>query len=210
MQNKILAGLIGAMLISSVAFASPSVPLQQGETSIGFDVANLKPSISVLGLTADFSGTHSNSYYLQHGLSDRFTIGAERTDLNAASSNSGGLIADVKATDIYAQYKIDKNFSLIAGSRDYNATVGYGGISTSLSKGNFLWGINASTKLSDKLTGHAAYKQTSYESEWQAGVADQLSNNVSLDLSYKHHDYNFGSAADLTLSGIGVGMNYKF
>jgi len=190
MQNKILTGLIAAMLISGVAFASPSVPLQQGETSIGFDAANLQPAVSVLGLKADLGSTNSN------------------TKLNA--SNNGGISANVKATDIYAGYKIDNTFSVIAGSRNYAATVGYGGFSTGLSKAEFLWGINASTKLSDKLTGHAAYKQTSYESEWQVGVADQLSKNISLDLGYNHHDYSFGSAVDLTLSGVGLGMNYKF
>jgi hypothetical protein len=208
MQRRILTGLIAAMLISGVAFASPSIPLQQGETSIGFDVANLKPSVNVLGLTADLGSTNTNSYYLQHGITDKITIGAESTKLNA--SNNGGLSADVKATDIYAQYKIDNTFSLIAGSRNYDATVGYGGFSTDLSKGQFLWGVNASTRLNDKLTGHAGYKQTSYESEWQVGLADQLAKNISLDLSYKHHDYSFGSAVDLTLSGVGLGMNYKF
>lgn len=208
MQNKILTGLIAAMLISGVAFASGSVTLQQGETAVGFDVANLKPSISVLGLTADLGGTNAESYYLQHGLTDKLAIGAETTNMNAI--NNGGLSADVKATDIYAQYKIDNTFSLIAGSRDYDATVGYNGFSTGLSKGQFLWGINAATRLSDKLTGHAAYKQTSYENEWQVGVTDQLSSNLSLDLGYKRHDYSFGNAVDLSLSGIGVGMNYKF
>lgn len=208
MPNKILTGLIAAMLISGVAFASPAVPLQQGETSLGFDVANLKPSISVLGLTADLSGTSAQSYHLEHGLTNKITVGGESTKLNAV--NSGGLSADVKTTDIYAQYKIDNTFSLIAGSRDYDATVGYNGFSTGLSKGQFLWGVNAATPLGDKLTGHAAYKQTSYENEWQVGVTDELSKNVSLDVSYKHHDYSFGSAVDLSLSGIGFGMNYKF
>jgi len=208
MQNKILTGLIAAMLISGVAFASPSVPLQQGETSIGFDAANLQPAVSVLGLKADLGSTNSNSYYVQHGLTNQIILGAESTKLNA--SNNGGISANVKATDIYAGYKIDNTFSVIAGSRNYAATVGYGGFSTGLSKAEFLWGINASTKLSDKLTGHAAYKQTSYESEWQVGVADQLSKNISLDLGYNHHDYSFGSAVDLTLSGVGLGMNYKF
>lgn len=209
MQAKIFTGLIGVMLISSVAFASPSAPLQQGETSIGFDVTNLQPSISMFGLKQDLGSTNANSYYLQHGLTDKVTLGVESTKLDDFSSNNGGVFANVKATDIYAQYNIDDHFGLIAGNRNYNTTVGYSGTSTSISNDKFLWGVTGSTNLSDKLTGHAFYKKTAAESEWQVGIADQLSNNISVDLNYKNHDYNFGSA-DLNLSGVGLGVNYKF
>lgn len=211
MQKKVLTGLIGAMLISSVAFASPSAPLQQGETQIGFDVANLNPSVSAMGglYKQDLGNTNSNSFFLAHGLSDKVTVGVESNKL--AGVSSGLAYAEIKTTDVFAQYKLNHNFSLFAGNRNYDAIAGFTNLYTpSVSESQFLWGVNAQTKLGEKLTGHAAFKKTSSENEWQVGVTDQLSKNVGVDVTYKNHDYSFGSAVDLELSGVSVGMNYKF
>lgn len=208
MKKKVMTGLIGAMLISSAAFASPSVPLQQGETQIGFDTANMSTSVSALGQKADLGDINNNSFYLQHGLSDKVTLGVEHTKLDSYSN--GLLNASIKATDVYGQYKLNNNFSLIAGNRNYDASAGISSIyNTGVSESQFLYGVTGSTKLSDKLTGFASFKKTSMENEYQVGVADQLSKNVGVNVSYKNHDYNFG-AVGLNTSGVGVGVNYKF
>lgn len=136
------------------------------------------------------------------------TLGVENTKLDTFSNSL--VNASVKATDVYAQYKLNNNFSLIAGNRNYDASAGINSFyNTGVSESQFLYGVSGSTKLSDKLTGYASFKKTSMENEYQIGVEQQLSKNVGVNVSYKNHDYNFG-AVDLNLSGVGVGVNYKF
>ena len=196
MRKIVFAGFLALSLICSIAFASPVVDLQQGETAAGFDVSTFTPRLSDnSGSAVSFSGSGAADFYVQHGLTDRFTLGLEFSNFNAAFS--------VKATDITLQYKLDNHFKLLLGDRNYDTNIG-------VNDSQLLWGVSASTPLGSQWNGYAAFKATSDETEWQLGVNKEIAQNLTLDLAFKNHNYDLGGGANLVLNGPSLGLTYKF
>ncbi|HBS60698.1 MAG TPA: hypothetical protein DEA44_15730 [Firmicutes bacterium] len=97
MQKKVLAGLIGAMLVSSAAMAAPVVTLERGESVVGINHLEL-----------DHEGV--DSFFIENAISDKFTAGFQH-----AEGDYGG-----DENDLYAKYKLPQNVNLVFGMRDYS------------------------------------------------------------------------------------------
>jgi len=186
-MKKLLAGLVGSMLVASVGFAAPAVNLAQSETVIGYGYAN--PSVDVSGFGS--TDLNSNDFYLKNAVTDKITLGVEYNNL----SKSGEAL---KTTDLAAEYAVDKNFSIIAGNRNYD--------SAGATENKFLYGITAKTKLASQFTGYVSYLKTSEENEWVVGTTYDVTKNTFVDLSYINRDFS-----DLiTVKGLQIGVGYKF
>ena len=193
MKKKILSGLICSMLVASVGFAAPVLDLEKGQTAAGYNYSRLD-----LELEGDDYGKETfDGFYVQHQLSDKLNLGLERASI-------GNSVAELRLTDLIAQYKLDDNVNLALGIRKYRASAaGYG--SDSETKAAF--GINGKTQLADNLTGYASYLRTSFEDEWKIGVSYQMSQNTYLDLNYAHHDVD---DLDASFKGFGLGIGFTF
>lgn len=179
MKKKVLTILAGSMLAASVSFAAPITDLQQGETNIGYNYYNLDAA----GVELD-----NDSFYIENAISDKFILGVERNVFSVPG-------ADAKMTNIYGQYKVDKNVRLIVGNRD-----------ESDGPSKMFYGIGASTNLGPRVDGYASVNTNSIATEWQTGITYALNNQASLHLGYKSYKQDGAPTAD----GIGFGVNYKF
>ncbi len=189
MMKKIVAAAAVAMMSASVAMASPAVELSQGKINAGYNYTNY--NVKVGGADANHSG---NDFYIQGGLSDKFALGFESENVSTAGN-------DIKTTDLTVQYKLDKNFSLVAGNR-HHSVGGY-------SKDSMLWGLKARTELGKNVDGYAAFQTSSNENEFQVGALVKLSQNLNLDVNYKDHEGK-GDMDHLSWKGLGVGLNTSF
>lgn len=167
MKKKVLAGLVGTMLISNISFAAaPVTELIKGETVVGYSVSNFE----IAGYDVDTDG-----FYVEHGVADKFILGIDRNDLDG-----------LKITDFYAKYKLDKNLNATLGNREYSA----GGYSDSY----ITVGIEGTTALAEKTVGYASLKLNSEETEWKLGATYAIAPKVNLDLNYTSHDFDLGGA----------------
>lgn len=199
MKKKILATVAACMAMSSIAMAAPVTDLQKGQSTAGYLYWNPKVEIG----SYDAGKSNANGAYAETALSDKFIVGIETIK---GSRNEGIVHIDTRFTDFTVQYKVDKNFRLIAGNRNYDSNVSVTGVgSASNSENKFIYGIGASTPLGDKTSAYATYLHDSYCDEWQIGVNQDLSKNVFLNVNYRYHDEDNAS-----LKGIGAGISYKF
>lgn len=97
MQKKVLAGFIGAMLVSSVAMAAPVVTLEKGESVVGINHLEL-----------DHEG--ADGFFIENAVSDKFIAGFQHTE----GDYGGG------ENDVYAKCKLPQNVNLVFGMRDYS------------------------------------------------------------------------------------------
>lgn len=97
MKKKILAGLIGTMLVSGIAMAAPVVSLEEGETVVGINHTNLDYE--------DIDG-----FFIENAASDKINVGLQHREGDF----------DGRETDIYAKYKLPQNVNLALGMRDYS------------------------------------------------------------------------------------------
>lgn len=147
MMKKSLLALtaIVALNVSSV-FAAPVNDLTKGETALG------------IGTT---------EFYIEHQLTDTFTIGYQNADRDYYGDMD----------DIYGQLRLNNNLRAIIGNRDlpYDST-------------NFYAGLAATAPLSDKMTGYVSYVMGSDFNETQVGTNIALASN--LDLNFNYHAFN--------------------
>jgi opacity protein-like surface antigen len=191
MKRKVLAGLVGAMFVSSVGFAAPVVDLNKGETSIGYNHSSL--DIEIGGTPYDTS--NSDEFYVEHALNDKVSVGVDYT--KSPIEFSGINLGDMKVTDVYAKYKLDKSLYATLGNRNYD--------SNGEKSDKITIGLEGFKQLTEKANGYAGMKSNDYETELQIGATYALTDVLNLDVNYKYHDYDDGE-----MKGVGVGVNYKF
>lgn len=199
MKKKILSGLICSMLVASVGFAAPVLDLETNQTAAGYNYSRF--DIDAGGF--DLGKETFDGFYVQHQLSDKLTLGLERASIGFEIPGLGS--ADLRMTDLLAQYKLDDNVNLALGIRKYRASDPDG--SGSETKAAF--GINGKTQLAENLTGYVSYLRTSYEDEWKIGANYQISKNTYLDLNYAHHNGD-GDLDGLEFKGFGLGVGFLF
>lgn len=177
MKKQLLLLTISSILaVSTTALAAPLTNVEKDQTSIGYNHYNLAHDLK------------DDSFNIEHGLSDKFNIGAERNGF----SQYGG---DSHSTDIYVQYKLDPNVRLTVGNRDYSNS----------DSNKMFYGIGANVNLSSKVDGYAAVNTNSNETQWEAGINYNMDSKTALHLGYKSINVDGGS----TFDGIGFGINTK-
>lgn len=195
LKRKILAALIGSMLITSVGFSAPVLELEQNQTAIGYGYSKLEAEVKGLGSAKE----NFNSLYVQHKLSDKVVLGLEQLK----TSPTGG---ELKLTDLIAQYSVDENLNFALGARKYHLSIsGFG----SDSETKAIFGVNYHKELGEKVTGYASYLKSSYEDEWKIGVTYKMSSRAFLDVNYSYHDAD-AEGVDLTFKGLGIGIGFIF
>lgn len=165
-----------SLCATTAAFAAPLSDIAQGDTTAGYVHYNLDHD------------TKNDSFYLEHGLSEKVVLGVEHNGFAQPGANR-------EATDVYAQYKLDPHVRLIAGTRDSDS-----------SADGFYYGLGATLNLAPQLDGYMSATTGSHMNEWQAGVSYKMNANTDLTLGYK--SLKEDNAA--TTSGLGLGANYKF
>lgn len=177
MKKKILTIMVGTMLAANIGSAAPITDLGDGQTNVGYNHYNL-----------DHSGAHvkADSFYIEHGFSDKIIAGVERTGYAYP-------VGDGHTTDLSVQYKLDPNFRLIVGDRNYSGNTD-----------KVFFGMGANVNLASKLDGYASVITNSDETEWQVGTTYKMDNQTSLHLGYKSSKFEHS-----TRDGLGFGINYK-
>ena len=203
MKKKVLAGILGSMLISSVGFAAPIANLEPGQTSVGYNYSNIE--FSVEGTKID--DARANGFYIEHAINKDFIVGLEHNGGDVSKTIGGNAVkVEDKETDFYVQYKIDKGVRLVLGNRKYDQSLTVNGVSQgSYDANKVLYGVAFDTELGKKLTGYTALLKTSDETEWRLGATYQLDKQTAFDINYKNKDFD-----GTELKGFGFGLNYKF
>lgn len=144
--------------------AAPLNDLRSGETAIGFSSAD---------------------YYLEHQLSNNFTLGYQNADRDRYGDMD----------DIYGQFRLNSNLRAIVGSRDlpYDSA-------------NFYAGLGANAPLAPNIDGYASFVIGSDFAETQIGTNIAVASNVDFNVSYHAFNPDHGKSED----GFGFGATLKF
>ncbi len=149
------------MLTAATVFAAPVNDLGRGQTALG------------LG---------SDTFYLEHKLSDSFTLGIQNVD------RYGDM------TDLYGQFDLSGNMKAIVGSRDLN-------------HGSKVYaGAAVHGDLSPDMRGYASLVGGGGFSELQVGGNIRLASNLDLNVDYHSFNPDYGRSK----SGVGAGLTLKF
>lgn len=209
-MKKTLLALALSLAVSSVGMAAPLTDLHKGDSAVGYLYWNPSINVNAYGHSFDAGNTTANGAYIETALSDKVIVGVETIKGNKDATISGAKVhGDTRFTDFTVQYKLDNNFRLIAGNRNYDTTISgsYGGYSTSASESTnkFIYGVGALAPIGENTSAYATYLHDDYANDWQIGVNQDLSKNVVLNVNYRYHDED-----NVTLKGIGAGIVYKF
>lgn len=206
-MKKFLVTLIACLAISSVAMAAPMTNLNKGDTTAGYLYWNPKITVDVDGRSYDAEKANANGVYVETAINDNWIVGIETIKGSKDKTISGvNCSVDSRFTDVTVQYKIDNNFRLIAGNRNYDTSLSATGIgSADESTNKFTYGIGVSTAMGDKTTAYTTLLHNDIATDWQIGVNQDLSKNVFLNVNYRCYDED-----NITLKGVGAGLSYKF
>lgn len=161
-MKKTLLTVAALLTLSANAFAAPVNDLAQGQTAVG---------------------AGSDVFYLEHKLTDSFTLGFQNVDRDGADMD-----------DIYGQFRLNGNLRGIVGSRDF----GY--------DSEAYLGMAVNGPISPDANGYASLIAGSEFKELQVGANFKLTHNVDLNLDY----HTFMPDEGRNRNGIGVGATLKF
>ncbi len=162
-MKKIILSLI-------VILAFPAV------TGFAAPINNLATSRTAVGIGSDF-------FYLEHKITDNFTLGLQNVDRDGSDMD-----------DIYGQFHFTDNFRGIIGSRNFDP-------------GSKLYlGVAVNGPLAPAWNGYASLIAGSEFKELQVGANYKLTRNVDLNLDY--HSFMPDSGRDR--DGVGIGATFKF
>ncbi len=204
-MKKCLLVLAASLAMSGIAAAAPVTDLAKGETTAGYLYWNPKVEIA----SYDLGSHNANGFFVETALTDKVILGIEtiKGDASAVVYGVPGS-ADTRFTDVTIQYKVADNVRLIAGNRNYDTNGSNAYASGSISENKLLYGISGSTALGEKTTAYASVLQNSIGTDWQIGVNQTVSDNVTLNINYRYYDED--SILDTKLKGVGAGIIYKF
>lgn len=146
------------------AFAAPINDLGQGQTAVGI-------------------GT--DTFYLEHKLTDSFTIGYQNVDRDRSGHMS----------DVYGQFQLGKNIRGIVGNRDFD-----------YSNSKMYLGMAVNGPVAPGWDGYASLIAGSEFKELQVGANIGIAPNVDLNLSYHSFMPDYGN----NRNGVGIGATLKF
>lgn len=163
MKKTVIAVAAFFALQAGTSLAAPINDLYRGQTAVGLS---------------------SDTFYLEHQVTNSFTLGFQNVDWN----NGGSM------DDIYGQFKLDNSLRGIVGSRDF-------------ASGSKLYlGLGVNGALSPEWTGHASLVAGSEFKEVQAGASYALARNVDLNLNY----HSFMPDSGRNKNGADIGATFKF
>lgn len=149
-------------LNASIGFAAPINDLSQGQTALGI-------------------GT--DTFYIEHKLSNDFTLGYQNVDYNHVGTMN----------DIYGQFSLNDNLRGIVGSRSFSSdTKPY-------------IGLAVNSGLSPDTDGYASIIAGDHFKELQLGANIKLSYKTDLNLNY----HSFMPDGGNSKTGVGVGATIK-
>lgn len=163
-MKKVLFSLAFLLIfVMSTAFAAPINDLATGQTAIG---------------------AGSDNFYLEHKLTDSFTLGFQNVDWGSG----------LNANDIYGQFQLSSNLRGIVGSRNWD------------SGSKMYLGLAVNGAMGPEWEGYASIIGGNNFKEVQAGANFRLTHNVDLNLNYHSFMPDFGPDKN----GVGVGVTFKF
>jgi hypothetical protein len=163
-MKKIVLTLAALLIVSAgTCFAAPINDLSSGETALGI-------------------GT--DTFYVEHKLSDNFTLGFQ----NQNPDYYGHM------NDVYGQFNLSNNLRAIVGSRNFDP-------------GSKMYaGLAVNGPIASEAQGYASFVAGDQFQELQAGANIRLTHNVDLNLGYHSFMPEFGSNSN----GVNVGATIKF
>lgn len=162
MKKAVLTLAVYFVINAATIFAAPINDLERGQTALGI-------------------GT--DAFYLEHRLTDGFTLGFQNIDRDGLDMN-----------DIYGQFRLSDNLRGIVGTRD-------------LTSGAELYlGMAVHGPLSPDWDGYASLIGGSKFSELQVGANLRLAANLDLNVDY----HSFSPDGGRSRSGVGVGATLRF
>ena len=162
MKKTVLAITAFFALQAGIGLAAPINDLAKGQTALGV-------------------GT--DTFYLEHKISDRFTLGVQNIDLDHGNGN-----------DIYGQFNLTENVRAIVGSRNFDpGSKAYAGMAVS-------------GPVSPETNGYASLIGGSNFKELQLGTNTSIAQNVDLNLAY----HSFMPDAGSNKNSVDFGATLKF
>lgn len=161
----------------SLLLAGAFVILSAG-SSFAAPLNNLDHEQTAVGLSGD-------AFYIEHKLTDRFTLGYQSIDRE--------YYGDMK--DLYGQYEFTGNLRGIIGNRDFD-----------YQDSAMYLGLGLQGSLAPQLNGFASIIAGDNFSEMQAGASYRLASNLDLNATYTNFMPEHGRDKD----EVAIGATLKF
>lgn len=214
MKKKILAGLIGSMLVASVGFAAPLTDYEVGKTAIDLTWRNTEIS--------DKDGSMDKKYNMDWGittgLGNNFAFQYRQFNPKSADTNINGdqVNSKIKTQEFNVLYKLNSNVSAYAGvmkaKGEYNDITNPADSGSTKNNSKWQVGLVGSTKIADKTTAYGSLAAGKDLTSYEVGVSYELASNLDFNVDYRSLKVNKldGDKVDAKAKGLGFGVTYKF
>lgn len=207
MKKIVSTAVIGVLLAVSPVYAALVGDSQPGKTTIGYRYypAGFRLSEQLPG--DDFRESGLNTFYIEHKLDNRFTIGFTQHNGSFRRGEQPDLYyqENLRMNDVYMKYYVDPKVYLTLGNRSYwrqqTVQVGADRLQDSKESNKLLWGIGGKTPLSSQTGLYASFLKAGGTHETNLGIEYKLGAGTFLDVSYKWYDETHGSIRSM---GFGI------
>jgi len=216
--KKVLAVLVGLMMLCSIAAASPLMDYSAGKAAIDVSVY---PSLDFhvtnnFGYDQSPGGVSGNiDWGLTAGLGNKFAVQYRQFNPKTEAYNYGE-VWKLETQEINVLYKLDKNLAGFVGYHQAKNVDSFAGTTrTSFGKNSMQVGLVGTTPIGDKFSLFGTVGVGSGLTNFEVGVAYAVTPNLDLNVLYRDLRVNgvkFSTGAELKneVKGIGYGLTYKF
>ena len=219
-MKKVLAVLVGLMMLCSVAAASPLMDYSAGKAAIDVSVY---PSLDFhltnnQGYDQSPGGVSGNiDWGLTAGLGNKFAVQYRQFNPKTVTYN-GSLheIVKLDTQELNGLYKLDKNLAGFVGYHQAkNVDYTWGNSLTSFGKNTMQVGLVGTTPIGDKFSLFGTVGVGSGLTNFEVGVAYAVTPNLDLNVLYRDLrvngvKFNAGVECKNEVKGFGYGLTYKF
>lgn len=225
-MKKIIFPTALLLLMTATGFASPLVDYNAGNVAVdvSLQAPKIKDDNEAAGSTGDLSGKNVAGFGLTAGLGSNLAIQYNQVSPKSKDKTVDGFggpyayheKVDVRELNIL--YKVDKNFSALAGFGQVKGSYYTDGYSEETNKQHiFHVGFVGTVPLADKTTAYSTAVFGRNETSWKMGLSYEVAKDLDLNVFYGYNKYkNIGgwdsidAESDFTVKGVGYGITYKF
>ena len=212
-MKKFLVVFIGLIMMSSVALASPLTDYSAGKGSVDLTWRNTQDTLNGWDLNKKDNLDSAVTVGLGHNLAFQYRNFEPKSD---PTSDSGGVTGTfkLKTNEFNVLYKVDPNFSVIAGVVSAKGEAVPGNNYSSNTKNYWQVGLVAYTPIATKTNLWAVANAGSNLTNLEVGVGYEFACNWEFNVNYrdletKKLNGNVGNF-DAKAKGFGFGVTYKF
>jgi len=208
---KLLAGFLGAMLISSVGFASaPISNLSEGQIEVGYGYEHFNTTFTPYYKIIHVSDSgNSNGFFVKAAITDKIILGISNDNVNTTRSinisGMGTISIDARSTSedaLFGEYYLNPNIKLLI-QENFPDRNPYG-------NNSFSYGVEGKVNVSKNMDVFADIIRTNEinnnnSNNDSIGTIFAINKNTFLDISYGYSKDDYS-----TTNSVSGSIRYRF